>query len=68
MIITYNVVAEKQSSYFETIIENLDLQNKAESLADNDLNDIIRNFLNLKDLKEGPNVFFNSYKEIIFHS
>ena len=65
MIITYNVVAEKQSSYFETIIENLDLQNKAESLADNDLNDIIRNFLNLK---EGPNVFFNSYKEIIFHS
>ena len=63
MIITYNVVAEKQSSYFETIIENLDLQNKAESLADNDLNDIIRNFL-----KEGPNVFFNSYKEIIFHS
>ena len=65
MVITYNVVAEKQSSYFETIIENLDLQNKAESLADNDLNDIIRNFLNLK---EGPNVFFNSYKEIIFHS
>lgn len=43
MIITYNVVAEKQSSYFETIIENLDLQNKAEKLTDDALSNIIRN-------------------------
>lgn len=43
MIITYNVVAEKQSSYFETIIENLDLQNKAEKLTDHALSNIIRN-------------------------
>ena len=39
-------MAEKISSFIETIAENLDLQSKAERLNDDDLNDIIRNFEN----------------------
>lgn len=37
-------VAEKLSSYFETIAEYLDLQDKADSLTD----DIIRKFENIR--------------------
>ena len=46
VIITDKTVAEKISSFIETIAENLDLQSKAERLNDDDLNDIIRNFEN----------------------
>ena len=35
--------AEQCSSYFRTIGENLDLQNKAEKLTDDALSNIIRN-------------------------
>ena len=37
------MVAEKLRSYFETITENLDLQNKAERMTVDNLSDIIRN-------------------------
>ena len=46
IIITNKTVAEKLSSYFKTIVENLDLQNKAERSTDDDLGDVIRNFEN----------------------
>ena len=45
IIVLKEAVAEKRSFQLETIAENLDLQNKAYRLTDDDL-DIIRNFEN----------------------
>ena len=46
MIISNEAVAEKLSSYFETILENLELQNKPGNLTDGTLSDIIMKFEN----------------------
>ena len=54
-------VAEKLSSYFETIVKNLDLQNKTDNLTDDTLNDIAKKFENYPDLmkiKENKNKNF----------
>ena len=45
-IITDVAAAENLSSYFETIAENLDLQNKADKLINDTLSDTIRTFEN----------------------
>ena len=46
VIITDKPVVEDFSSYFEIIIQDLDLGNKAECLTDNDLNGNINKFEN----------------------
>ena len=54
--------AKNLSSYFEIIVENLDLQNKADKLIDDTLSDIIRTFKNhssIMHIKEDINKNFH---------